>query len=433
MGLYLYITSEITEGDDIMSTRAKILLFISLILACLFVSAGNVLFASESENTREDRPKSVRAMGMGNAFSAIANDGDAFYYNPAGLGTIRNIRIDIQPLRFIPSEDFYEQLKTTDELLDDMEAISESVEPLDDPSLDDERRRLMERLESLATDDFLVDVSVPARVIVPFHVGDYGITVGAMTHAWSMSEIEVQRRGLDWSDFVMDALDDEFFYKGILEASYGAAAAIQIPIPPLPVELSFGLTARKIRRWRLTDEDDLLGLEELLNPYGKDGIEGTSDDLVVRFFDPEDPWETVDKGEGYSVDIGSIGTLNDAINVAVVIQNLAGNVGYDKGKDDELPLNVVASAAVNLARLAGPVVSNLDVILAAEVNKNDKARVGLEVVLDLPLLALSGRIGNNRGFTTLGAGIQFLFLDFDYAFYGDHDADWHAFSLNLAF
>ena len=59
--------------------------------------------------------------------------------------------------------------------------------------------------------------------------------------------------------------------------------------------------------------------------------------------------------------------------------------------------------------------------------------MGLEVVLDLPLLALSGRIGSNRGYMTLGAGIQFMFLDFDYAFYGDNDADWHAFSLNLAF
>ncbi|MFC1715417.1 conjugal transfer protein TraF [Candidatus Poribacteria bacterium] len=416
-----------------MSIRGKTLLATNLTLICFFVFIGSNLLASEGEDAKDHRLKSVRAMGMGNAFAAIANDGDAFYYNPAGLATIRNTRFDIQPVRFIPSEDFYDQFRDINNFLDDLEAISDNQEWLEDPDLEDERRRLMERLESLVSDYFLLDTAIPVRAIVPLHVGNYGLSVGVMAHAWSMSEIAVQRRGLDWSDFIYDVLDDELLYSGTLEASYGAAAAIEFPMSTLPLELSFGITARRIRRWRLTDEDDLLGLEDLMNPYGKDGIEGTSDDLIARFFDPEDPWENVAEGEGYSVDIGSIGTINDAINVAVVVQNLVGHVDYDEEEDDDLPLNVGASAAVNLARLGGSGISNLDIILAAEVDRTNKARMGLEVVLDLPLLALSGRIGSNRGFMTLGAGIQLMFLDFDYAFYADDDADWHAFSLNLAF
>lgn len=416
-----------------MSTRAKILLAVNLILVCLLISTENSLAASEDENTSEHRLKSVRAMGMGNTFAAIANDGDAFYYNPAGLANIRDIRIDIQPIRFIPSEDFYDQLKDINDFMDDMGKISENDDWLEDPEFEDERRRLTDRLESLVSDEFLLDMAIPIRVIVPLHVGDYAVSVGAMTHAWSMAEIAVQRRGLDWDNFIYDVLNDELLYKGTLEASYGAAAAVEVPSSLLPVELSFGITARRIWRWRVTDEDDLLGFEDLMNPYGKDGIEGTADDLARRYLDPDDPWDSVAKGKGFSVDIGSIGTFNDAFNLAVVLQNLIGYVEYDEEEDDDLPLNPGVSAAVNLARLTVPDIPNVDVILAAEVNRTEKARLGLEVIWDLPALALSGRIGSNHGYMTLGAGIQLIFLDFDYAFYTDDDADWHAFSLNLAF
>ena len=133
------------------------------------------------------------------------------------------------------------------------------------------------------------------------------------------------------------------------------------------------------------------------------------------------------------MDIGGIGSLNDTISLAIVAQNLMGNANYEKDPDDDLPTNVDLSSAVNLTRLMGPAISSLDVVLAAGIDNSEEIRVGLELTWDLPLLELSGRIGSNDGHTTLGAGIQFAFLDFDYAFYGDGDADWHAFSLNLAF
>lgn len=415
MGFHLHPTSEVNYGN--MYTQKTIFPIASLILACLFVLPGNEPLASEEEF----QFKCVRAMGMGNAFAAIADDGDAFYYNPAGLATIRDIRLDIQPVRFIPSYDLYDQLKDLEQLRDDINALDESENPLEDPNLEAERRRLMDRMKRLLNDDLGIDVGFPVRVILPLHIGDCGVAIGGMTHAWSASRLEAQRRGLDWSDFVMDALDDEVYYHAMVETSYGVGAAAEIPLAR-SMELSFGVVARRIHRWRMTDADDLLGLDDIL-----------ADDFQERYFDPEDPWASVSEGKGYSVDAGTIGSFGDAVNLAVVVQNLMGSVKYEGEADEELSQNIAVSGAVNLAKLSNPAVPMLDVILAARVDSDKETQLGLELAWNLPLLSLSGRIGSNRGYMTLGAGIKLLFLDFDYALYGDQNTNWHAFSLNLAF
>jgi len=394
--------------------------------------------SSEDNGAGSHQYRGVRPMGMGNAFVAIADDGDAFYYNPAGLTAVRKIRIDLQPVKFIPTQDLYDEFKDLDQLMDDVEAIRESAEPLEDPTLEDERRRVTRKMKRLMRGNLGLDMASPVRVIVPLHIGDYGVAVGGIAHAWSESQVHIRRRGLNWSDFVKDMLDDEVIYNIMAEASYGVAAAIEVPVAPLPLELSFGLAARRIHRWQMSDEDDPLGMEDLLNPYGKDGIEGTADDFKERYFDPEDPLASVSEVKGYDVDAGTIASFGDTIGLAVALQNVVGKV-----KDEDFPRDLQISAAVNLAKIPSPDIPMLDIILAAGLdNLNetwerdeivDTARLGLELVWKLPLMALSGRIGSNHGHMTLGAGIQLMFLDFDYAFYGDQDANWHAFSLNLAF
>jgi hypothetical protein len=108
-----------------------------------------------------------------------------------------------------------------------------------------------------------------------------------------------------------------------------------------------------------------------------------------------------------------------------------------------LPRKIELSAAVDLAKMPRPEVPLMDVIIAAAIDINDetwetkwtfdKIRFGLEIVWKLPPMAVSGRVGSNYGYITLGAGIQFMFMDFDYAFYSDQNANWHGFSLNMIF
>lgn len=43
--------------------------------------------------------RGVRAMGMGNAFNAISDDSDSVYYNPAGMTSVRKIKVYVQPFK----------------------------------------------------------------------------------------------------------------------------------------------------------------------------------------------------------------------------------------------------------------------------------------------------------------------------------------------
>ena len=54
------------------------------ILLCLWSSSPNLVCAAEPDFIRE----SVRARGMGNAFTAAANDEMVLFYNPAGLRSV---------------------------------------------------------------------------------------------------------------------------------------------------------------------------------------------------------------------------------------------------------------------------------------------------------------------------------------------------------
>ncbi|HGJ64289.1 TPA: hypothetical protein ENS27_02740, partial [bacterium] len=83
------------------------LIFVLVFIILLF-QTDNILANAENWDFQY---RGVRAMGMGNAFGAVSDDGDAFYYNPSGLTSIRKFRLDLQPVRVIPTEVFYNETK----------------------------------------------------------------------------------------------------------------------------------------------------------------------------------------------------------------------------------------------------------------------------------------------------------------------------------
>ena len=109
-----------------MRIKKNILWLISFTFICLITFAGNGFAASEKKESKLRQYRAVRPMGMGNAFAAIADDGDAFYYNPAGLTATKKFRLDLQPIRLIPTQDLFDELKNLDQLKKDIEAVSES-------------------------------------------------------------------------------------------------------------------------------------------------------------------------------------------------------------------------------------------------------------------------------------------------------------------
>ena len=416
--------------------RYKLLIVVTLIIVSVFAFSQTGI--ASSDKIWDVQYRGVRAMGMGNAFGAVSDDSDAYYYNPAGLAFVRKLRIDIQPVHLIPTEDFYSEAKDINDLIDDVDRISKSSQPLEDPKLKDERIRLMNRLERLTNENVGLDAGFPVSVMIPLHIKNYSVTVGAMSHGWSLSQIKVQKNGLKWGNLVLDIMDDEIFYKIMGETSYGLASAINLPIPMTPVEVSVGLSIMRVERWLLTDENDLMKFGDLVNFDGKDGIKGTADDFRNRFFDPDDPLSSIAKGSGYNINAGIIASLGDAIKMGLTFDNVLGKVNYKEIKDEVPDRLAGISAAVNLTKLPSPDIPMVDAIVSASIDDmnsgNTQKRVGLELAWKpMGILVVSGRVGSNNGFLTLGAGVKLLFLDLNYAFYGDEVTNWHAFSLNLAF
>lgn len=432
MGIYLH-----KRIGEVKMYLRKVFLMFALISIVFFVQATIAL--TDDESTWDFQYRGIRAMGMGNSFGAVSDDADAFYYNPSGLSSIRGFRLDIQPVRIIPTQDFYNETKDIDELIDDIDRLSSSDDPLGDPNLKDERIRLMNKIERLVVEQVGADLAVPVRIMFPLHIGDYGVTIGGIAHEWVGAQIDVRKKGLQWGNFVTDILDDEIFYKVIEERLYGVSSAISFPMPSLPVKLSVGLTAKMIERAILTDEDNLLDFADLMNPEGKDNIKGTADDFENLYFDPDNPLSSRITGTGFGIDGGMMASIgDDTMKVGLYSRNLLGSIKYDDNEDETFNRLFNVSASVNLAKLPNPNIPMIDLILSGDYvgigSDNPKPRAGLELILrPLNLISVSARVGNNNGFLTLGAGIQLMFLDIDYAFYGDEITNWHAVSLNLSF
>ncbi len=72
-----------------------------------FVAVLMILLVSSSMATAEEYPyiyKGIRPMGMGGAFVAVSNDGNALFYNPAGLTDVQERKVTLLPLEVQVSE-----------------------------------------------------------------------------------------------------------------------------------------------------------------------------------------------------------------------------------------------------------------------------------------------------------------------------------------
>ena len=68
--------------------------------------------------------RSLRAMGLGNAYEAVADDLFALDYNPAGLANIDGFTLAIVPGQARISEDLADELSNLEDLLDEINELS---------------------------------------------------------------------------------------------------------------------------------------------------------------------------------------------------------------------------------------------------------------------------------------------------------------------
>ena len=90
---------------------------------------GCVVASSVAVSAMADEPllpfRSLRAMGLGNAYEAVADDLFAFDYNPAGLANIDRFTFAIVPAQVRLSEDLADELENLQDLLDEISDLAD--------------------------------------------------------------------------------------------------------------------------------------------------------------------------------------------------------------------------------------------------------------------------------------------------------------------
>ena len=417
--------------------------------------------------------RGVRAMALGNAFEAIADDENAFYYNPAGLAQREDklfYLLTVNPrFSFDLADESLEEVRDLYKKIDTLTGC-DNPSPLEDshPDCIEAREKVAERVEEALNEILSMRSDLPSiGLAVPFSIAEnLRLTVGGSVYSQSLVSLRVEPRGLTWADPIMDMLDNDIVYNVSAQVGWEIASALAIPFdkPPIMSKAYIGIALRRINRWVFTDEDDPFAVEDIINPDGPDGIEGTDDDFKTKYFGVEEGEELNDfedfvqfasdnfkERDGYSFDLGTLLEPMDGLKLAFVIRNLASSVKL-KDEDEEdrkYPRNAVLSAAVKPFTLLGQQPSLLDLTLAASLDNGDgddrmsdfsidkgtdKIHLGAEAIL-FPNkgLSISGRIGNNQGFLTIGAGLKLRGLHLGIARYGDLETDWYVGSLKLSF
>ncbi len=404
--------------------------------------------------------RGVRPLGLGNAFEAIADDENAFHYNPAGLAQNTNTLFYLLPVRARITMDLANELEEIQDLVEAIGAITDSKNPLDDPGLVEERKLLVNRLEEAMEEQLGAVFDLPSiGLAIPTHIAGMKCVLGGTFYTQFTTSLRVEQRGIAWSDPIKDMLDNVIIYRSSAQWALAGAGAIEIPVnrPPIVSKAYLGIAFRWIDRWIFTDEADPLVVEEALNYRGPDGIEGTDDDFINRFFEYDEDDSALDivnnnfkQRTGYSADIGTIVSPFDGMNIAFVVRNAISNVDLEDDPENMMfPRNVVLSAAAKPLRLMGVSSSPIDITVAASLDSpsgddrleefsidenRERIHLGLETILwPNRSFSLAGRIGNNQGFLTIGAALKMGALHLEFARYGDLQADWYVGSINFIF
>ncbi len=307
--------------------------------------------------------RGVRPLGMGGAFTAVADDENALFYNPAGLSNISTFQIQIfNPLIEASSNayDLYQDL--TEEDLND---TSQAVTLL---------RKYVGEHEHLRAALF---------PNVGFNVAKAGVMIGGLGSVTVDAEI----RNPVWPEVHIDIIGDAGLLLGV---------GLELPV----TGLSAGLGIKYISR------------ESLSEVY-------TATDIAADNFD--DRLENDQKsGSGVSADIGAIYKLpfisSFDTSVAVVVQNVP-EMDMDDAKDIETQVN--AGLAIGKSFTGFSLVGALDYVdIGNNIGEDDDIAKRLNVGLEgkLPTI-LSARVGLNQGYFTGGITLEAWIFKLDLAMY----------------
>lgn len=306
----------------------------------------------------------IRPLGMGGAFTAVADDENAMFYNPAGLNSIQGFgRFELlNPLVALSTN--------TREFAADLQDVADAQSDAQQAIL------AAALLDKWLGDHFHARASVfPNVTFHNFGIGvlGQGVLDGAVHNPAGSNALRV-RGGYDVAGLVSGA----------------------IGFSPAGTTLRLGITGKFIRR-------------ELLDQSY------TASDLVRQ--DGIDLGRDLRDGSGFGVDLGMILGLSLPLNpaVGVTIQNI-GDV--DLGAAGSLPQQINAGVALRPLLPFGTLTlaaDMLDVTKELGADNDTAKRLHLGAELALPAI-LSLRTGLHQGYISAGATVDLRVLKLAYAY-----------------
>jgi hypothetical protein len=323
------------------------LLFVFLVLGWSRAHAGEVF---------DINSKSVRALGMGNAYISMVQDADALFYNPAGLARIGGINWTV---------------------VDIVAGLSglEVVQSVQDVQ---SQNGFTDTIRELYGENIFVGTHAKTAVTLPFISAAYynSADVGLAVHDPAIPEIDV------------NFINDTGYALG-----FGAAV--------LPM-MHLGLVAKRITR---------IGSR---STFGASYIGELDPEGIISDLEATGTGYSLDLGFNVVVP----GPISPAIGF--VWRNVGGVKFNPANTGDPAPPRdqdeMAFGASINLDALLVEVTPSIDFryLNRTEVDLTKKINFGVE--LDLPLLDL--RAGFHQGYLSYGAGLGLGLLRVDLASYG---------------
>ena len=341
-----------------MWTLSKKAIIIGTLL--IWLAPANVLLAEELPVFY----KGIRPLGMGGAFTAVADDENAMFYNPAGMNNIEGFggAEILNP--------YVELSQDTIDFVRDIQDVSDASGP--------------EQTE-LAADllDKWIGEHLHLRTGVFPNVTFHNFGVGVLAQGFFDGEVH--------SPLGSNTLE----VRGGYDVALVVSGAYRFEVKESPLQV--GITGKIINRQLL---DQRYTTRELVEA---DGI------------DLKDDLET---GTGFGVDLGAIYALPVYLEptVGLVIQNIGDT---DLGDAGEVEQRINLGVAVRPPLSFGTAVVAFDIVDLARESGTDEdwgKRLHFGVEYQFPVI-LSLRTGVYQGYYSLGATVDFWIAEFSYAYY----------------
>jgi hypothetical protein len=303
---------------------------------------------------------------MGGAFTAVADDSNAIYYNPAGLSQVKGFGLGILNPQVEASKDaidLFGDLQDVD--MDDSAAVADVM-----------RKYIGDNDHiKLATDTY-----------IGFNVGKVGIMVDAV----AQGHLDIRIRNPVWPEAQVDAIAD-----------YGLMVGAGLPVPAVK-GLSLGATFKGLSRTSIN-------------------ASYTADEITDDNFDDMIDDDRLD-GSSVGLDLGVLYTTDalpmTSLNVAMVAQNIP-EMKFGDAADQKTQFNAGIALSQKVIGLRFTEALDIhDVTDNLESDESNEKKIHMGVEVALPAI-LSARVGLNQGYTTAGVTLDFKVLKFDVATYGE--------------